>query len=66
MNILLFLIPISLVLLGIAVWAFFWATGSGQFEDLDSPAWRILLDDDTRPPGAGPETDSARSERPSN
>lgn len=65
MNILLFLIPISLVLLGIAIWAFFWATGSGQFEDLDSPAWRILLDDDTRPPATGPDTESGQSERPS-
>ncbi len=37
------------VLLGAAVWAFFWAVGSGQFDDLDSPACRILGDDDDRP-----------------
>ncbi len=51
MRILLILIPVSLLVLGIAVWAFFWAVRSGQFEDLDSPAWRVLLDDDEKPPG---------------
>ena len=28
---------------------FFWAVGSGQFDDLDTPAMRVILDDDTRP-----------------
>lgn len=46
MNIILVLIPVSLVLVVIAVLAFFWAVGSGQFDDLDSPAYRILFDDD--------------------
>ncbi len=50
MNILYVLIPLALLVLGAAVWAFFWAVGSGQFDDLDSPAMRILLDDDTKPP----------------
>ena len=50
MEILFLLIPVSLVLLGIAVWAFFWAVRSGQFDDLDSPAYRILMDDED---GAG-------------
>lgn len=51
MEILFVLIPLSLVLLGIAVWAFFWAVRTGQFEDLDSPAYRILMDDDDHPEG---------------
>jgi cbb3-type cytochrome oxidase maturation protein len=46
MSMLFALIPLAIVLLGIAVWAFFWAVRSGQFEDLDTPAVRILLDDD--------------------
>ncbi len=46
MRILLVLIPISLVLLGIAIGAFFWAVRRGQFEDLDSAAIDILRDDD--------------------
>lgn len=47
MSILFALIPLAIALLGIAVWAFFWAVRSGQFEDLDTPAVRILLDDDS-------------------
>ena len=49
MNILYILIPLALLILGVAVWAFFWAVGSGQFDDLDTPAMRILLDDDSKP-----------------
>jgi cbb3-type cytochrome oxidase maturation protein len=49
MSILLVLIPLSLVLLGLGIAAFFWAVRNDQFEDMDSPAWKILLDDDTRP-----------------
>ncbi|MGY0611829.1 MULTISPECIES: cbb3-type cytochrome oxidase assembly protein CcoS [unclassified Luteimonas] len=45
MNILLFLIPVSIVLLGIAVWAFRWAVRKGQFENLDAAAIDILRDD---------------------
>ena len=49
MSILYLLIPLALLLLGAAVWAFFWAVGSGQFDDLDTPAIRVVLDDDTKP-----------------
>lgn len=46
MTILYLLIPISIVLLGFAIWAFVWAIKSGQFDDLEGPAHRILMDDD--------------------
>jgi cbb3-type cytochrome oxidase maturation protein len=46
MNIIFVLIPLGLVLLAVAIWAFLWAVGSGQFDDLDSPAYRILMDED--------------------
>jgi cbb3-type cytochrome oxidase maturation protein len=46
MNILLLLIPLSLLLLGVAVWMFVWAVRRGQFEDLDTPALDILRDDE--------------------
>jgi cbb3-type cytochrome oxidase maturation protein len=46
MNILFILIPISLLLLGAAVWAFLWAVNHDQFDDLDGPAHSILFDDD--------------------
>ncbi len=43
------LIPMSvLIALGIGA-VFWWAAGSGQFDDLDGPGQRILIDDD-RPP----------------
>jgi cbb3-type cytochrome oxidase maturation protein len=46
MTMLFALIPLAILLLGFAVWAFFWAVRSGQFDDLDTPAVRILLDDE--------------------
>jgi len=45
MNILLALIPISLVLLIVGIAAFFWAVRKGQFENLDAAALDILSDD---------------------
>jgi cbb3-type cytochrome oxidase maturation protein len=50
MDVLLWLIPsaLGLGLLGLA--AFLWALKSGQFDDLDGAAHRILFDDDDVPP----------------
>ena len=45
MAILLVLVPISLILLGLAVWAFVWAVRGGQYDDLDAPAIDILRSD---------------------
>jgi cbb3-type cytochrome oxidase maturation protein len=45
MDILYFMVPLGLVLVGVGLWAFFWAVGSGQFDDLDSPGWSVLNDD---------------------
>lgn len=50
MNILYLLIPLGLILLACAVAAFFWAVGSGQFDDLDSPGMSVIMDDDEKPP----------------
>ena len=49
MNILLLLIPLSLLLLVAAIWAFIWAVRRGQFDDLDTPAIDILRDDPKQP-----------------
>lgn len=46
MDILYLLIPLSLVLAVVIMVAFWWAIHSGQFEDLEGPATRILMDDD--------------------
>jgi len=53
MNILLFLIPLSLLLIGIAAWIFVWAVRHGQFDDLDTPAL-LPLDDAPRRDEAPP------------
>lgn len=45
MNVLLILIPLSLVLLGVAIGAFVWAVRREQFDGLDSAALDILVDD---------------------
>ena len=43
------LIPVSVVLVfGIAI-AFWWSVRSGQFDDLEGPAFRVLMDDDELP-----------------
>jgi len=54
MNILLLLIPVSLVLIGVAVWLFAWAVRRGQFEDLDTPSLDILRDDEHERPRRDP------------
>lgn len=54
MDILYLLIPLAVVIMVIAVAAFMWAVKSGQYEDLEGPAHRILMDDDDpRIPGRG-------------
>lgn len=46
MESLYYLIPLGLLLLAGAIWAFAWSVRSGQFEDMEGPAHRILMDDD--------------------
>jgi cbb3-type cytochrome oxidase maturation protein len=57
MIILLLLVPISLLLLGVAIWAFVWAVKRGQFDDLDTPALDILVDDEHDAPLRRPHVD---------
>jgi cbb3-type cytochrome oxidase maturation protein len=47
MSIVFVLIPLSLLLVIFAGWAFFWAVDRGQFDDLDLQAWSVLHDDET-------------------
>ena len=64
MNILLFLIPVSMLALGVALWAFIWAVKRGQFEDMDTPALDILREDqhdlpvESAPPAAAADSPS--------
>ena len=49
MDILYLLIPLSLVLVFVIGGIFWWALRSGQLEDMEGPAHRILMDDDDNP-----------------
>jgi len=46
MNVLMFLVPAALLLGGVGLAAFLWSLRSGQFDDPEGDAERILLDDD--------------------
>jgi len=50
MSMLYVLIPLAVVLLALAVWALLWAIRTGQFDDLESHGWSVVLDDDQKPP----------------
>jgi cbb3-type cytochrome oxidase maturation protein len=52
---LLFLIPVALLLGGAGLVAFIWTLRSGQYDDLDGAALRILEDDGDRPDAPRPE-----------
>jgi len=54
------LIPVSVILVfGIAV-AFWWSVRSGQFDDLEGPGFRILMDDDQpKPPVVNGDSDKS-------
>lgn len=48
MNILILMIPMALAFAGLFLYAFFWATTSGQFDDADTPALRILSEENNK------------------
>jgi len=50
MDILYLLIPLSLVFVAFIAVVFLWAVKSGQFEDMEGPAHRILMDDELPDP----------------
>ena len=49
MNVLIYLVPMALLLGLTGLVGFLWALKSGQYEDLDGAALRILTDDDLTP-----------------
>jgi cbb3-type cytochrome oxidase maturation protein len=53
MEILYLLIPLSVVLVIVIGGIFWWSVRSGQFDDLEGPGYRVLMDDDR------PRTDEA-------
>ena len=61
MSIIFLILPVTLLLSAGAVAAFAWATRSGQFDDLKTPAIRLLHDESARP---SPEAKRAAHEDP--
>ena len=49
MEVLYLLVPLSVVLVFLAIWLFFRASDDGQFDDLVGPGFRVLQDDDRNP-----------------
>lgn len=58
------MIPAALLLVGVAVYIFFWAVDSGQYDDLDGPAHSILFDDHDPRHQAAVKDDPATPEDP--
>ncbi len=56
MSVLYVLVPLALLLSGAAVAVFAWAVRKGQFDDLQTPAMRMLMDD----PGVSDHNRSAQ------
>lgn len=57
MSNLIFLIPIALLLGALGLAAFLWSMKSGQYDDLDGAAWRVLDDGDDKPETDRPDPD---------
>lgn len=51
MEIVILLVPLAILLVVLGVAAFLWALRRGQFDDLDSPQWRVVFDDQRERPG---------------
>jgi len=62
MSIIYVLIPLAVVLLALAVWALVWAIRNGQFDDLESHGWSVVLDDDQKPPPTEEDSVSDKEE----
>jgi len=50
MEIVFILVPLSLLIVGIALWAFVWSVRNDQYDDLEKEAYRILLDEEAEIP----------------
>jgi cbb3-type cytochrome oxidase maturation protein len=45
-SVILIMLPIALALAALGVWGFVWGVKRGQFDDLDTPAYRAVFDDE--------------------
>ncbi len=63
MESLFILIPMSIFLALLIGYLFWWSGKSGQFDDLDGPAHRILMDDDSTAPSVSSQDKDQQHER---
>ncbi|MFO1396421.1 MAG: cbb3-type cytochrome oxidase assembly protein CcoS [Burkholderiales bacterium] len=64
MEVLMLLIPLSVVLVFVIGALFWWSVRSGQFDDLEGPAHRIVADDDAPGPTTEPESSALTGIKP--
>lgn len=57
MEIIYLLLPLALVLVIAMIWIFLWAIKSDQFDDMEGPAHRILMEEDDAPPAESKQED---------
>jgi cbb3-type cytochrome oxidase maturation protein len=55
------MIPVALLIVAVAIYVFFWAVDSGQYDDLDGPAHSILFDDQDPGHKAGADEASGKA-----
>jgi cbb3-type cytochrome oxidase maturation protein len=58
MYIVFVLVPLTLILVSVGLWGFFWAVRSGQFDELDVASWEILIDENPTTPSSPSATPS--------
>ena len=63
MSVIYVLLPVAIILATVAVLAFIRAVRGGQFDDLETPRWRILTEDDAPPRSRERERDPESSQR---
>jgi cbb3-type cytochrome oxidase maturation protein len=57
MEVIFILLPLAILMAAVALGAFFWAAHRGQFDDLDTPRYRALFDDDGPPKNPASSSD---------
>jgi cbb3-type cytochrome oxidase maturation protein len=58
------LIPLSVILVFVIGVIFWWSLRSGQYDDMEGPAYRMLMDDRDAPRAAPPDDKSAADDQP--
>jgi cbb3-type cytochrome oxidase maturation protein len=49
MSVIFIVLPLAIIMAGIAMAAFFWAVRRGEFDDLDTPPYRAIFEDEAAP-----------------